>query len=126
MSADECFEGWAIVELMGHRKLGGYVKTTQIMGAPMLRIEVPPGRGQSNPTTQFYSPTSLYCLTPTTEEIARGAAMSFQPAPVSVWELPRTNAQLESRSPVRMSEPEMDFGDDEEYDKEGIDRESLS
>jgi hypothetical protein len=38
--------------------------------------------------TQFYSPAALYCLTPTTEEIARAVALRNQPEPVTRWELP--------------------------------------
>jgi hypothetical protein len=35
------FESWAIVELMGHRRLGGYVRAVELAGAAMLRIDVP-------------------------------------------------------------------------------------
>ncbi len=73
-------------ELMGHRRLAGYVKAQEIAGAGMLRIDVP---GDDGPiATQFYSPAAVYCLTPTTETIARGVAKQSQPAPVQRWELP--------------------------------------
>lgn len=94
------FEGWAIVELLGHRKLAGYVREAQIAGHGMLRIDVP--RAGVRPSdqfteddgtsgvvaTQFYPPTALYCLTPCTEDLARRVAASAQPAPVTRWELP--------------------------------------
>ena len=40
-TTEKTFEGWAIVELMGHRRLAGYVTETELAGAPMLRLDVP-------------------------------------------------------------------------------------
>ncbi|MFZ2804660.1 MAG: acetyltransferase [Patescibacteria group bacterium] len=78
------FEGWALLELMGHRKLAGYVKPATIAGSGVIRIDVP-----SDPVaTQFYSPAALYCLTPITEDLARKLAHRYEPSPVSHWELP--------------------------------------
>lgn len=87
MSAEASeFEGWAILELMGHRRLAGYVRPVEIAGAGMLRIDVP-GDGSEAVATQYYSPSSLYCLTPTTEAIARTVAKSSRPQPAHRWEL---------------------------------------
>lgn len=83
--ASEAFEGWCILELMGHRRLGGYVRQQEIAGAAMLRIDVPDG---DKSATQFYAAGALYCLTPTTEAIARAVAAANRPAPVQRWELP--------------------------------------
>jgi hypothetical protein len=91
------FEGWAVLELMGHRRLAGYVTEVELAGKGMLRIDVPAPEG-TGPATQFYSPTALYCLTPTTEDIARAFAEHTQPEPVHRWELPapaRTGADDE-------------------------------
>lgn len=87
--ATSAFEGWAILELMGHRRLGGYVQEATIAGGTFLRIDVPAEQEGTKPATQFYSPSSVYCLTPTTEETARALAKLAQPAPVQRWELPR-------------------------------------
>jgi hypothetical protein len=38
-------------------------------------------------TTQLYSPSAVYCITPTTEEIARAVAAQNQPSPVHLFEL---------------------------------------
>jgi len=85
-SASE-FEGWAIVELMGHRRLGGFVTEVEVAGTAMLRVDVPAQLGVE--ATQFYSAAALYCLTPTTEAMARAAAASARVEPVHRWELPR-------------------------------------
>lgn len=77
---------WAICELMGHRRLGGFVREVELAGAKALRIDVP--RADGGMTTQFYGGGSLFCLTPTTEEIARAVARGAQPQPVHTFELP--------------------------------------
>lgn len=114
---DETFEGWAILELMGHRRLAGYVREVEVAGAGMLRLDIPRlvsavcTCGSSDPAsashedhrsdcwlfaadeeepkdiaaTQFYAASALYCLTPTTEAIARQVAKA--PTPVQRWEI---------------------------------------
>lgn len=79
------FEGWAIVELMGHRRLAGYASQVEMFGAAMLRLDIPAKEGLS--ATQFYSGGSIYCLTPTTEETAKAFALRNQPTPVQRWEI---------------------------------------
>lgn len=87
----ERYESWSILELMGHRKLAGFCKEIQIAGAGFIRIDVPGG------PTQFYGPSAIYCLTPTTEAIARRIAYSHRPEPVSLYELPAPRSAAEIR-----------------------------
>jgi hypothetical protein len=121
-------DGWAVLELMGHRRIAGRITEVTIGGAGFLRIDVPspcaggagaswcpvhgtcicPADAKEQPdcplhganskhadedpawaATQFYPPTSVYCLTPTTEEIARAVAAKNMPQPVHEWELPK-------------------------------------
>ena len=82
------FSEWAVLELMGHRKLAGLVTEHTIGGHGLIRLDIPDG------PTQFYSPSAIYCLTPVTEETARVFAKSHIPEPVTRWELP----QLTERS----------------------------
>ncbi|MDX3106058.1 hypothetical protein [Nonomuraea angiospora] len=83
--------GWVILELLGHRRLAGHVTTEEIAGASFLRIDIP-GAADEPPITQFYGPSAIYAITPTSEEIARAAAARSRPRPVQRWELepPRT------------------------------------
>jgi rubrerythrin len=83
----DAYEGWAIVELMGHRRLAGQVSQAEQYGAVFLRLDVPGPDG--NVATQFYGGGAVYCLTPCSEEAARAVALREQPAPVHAWELPR-------------------------------------
>ena len=82
--ADEKFTGWVILELMGHRRLTGYLSEQEIAGRAFLRIDVP----SEPPATQFYGAEAVYCITPTTEEMARTAAKLSHIAPIQRWELP--------------------------------------
>ena len=58
-----------------------------VAGAAFVRIDVPRADGSGIATTQLYSPSAVYCITPTTEAIARAIAKQDQPAPVQRWEL---------------------------------------
>ena len=82
MTANKTFEEWAIIELMGHRKLAGKVSEYSIGGAAFIRVDIP------GSATQLYNPSAVYCITPTTEEIARQVAANHMPEPVQRWELP--------------------------------------
>lgn len=94
----EPFECFAILEILGHRRLAGRVTEQQIAGAMFVRIDIPTPDGKE--ITQFYSPSSVYCLTPTTETIARSVALHNQPRPVNQWELPAiTDGQSENPEP---------------------------
>lgn len=84
--SEEQFEGWVILELMGHRRLAGYLREQQIGGASFLRLDVPGDDGAV--ATQFYSPSAVYCITPTTEDTANAVAKLTRVAPVQRWELP--------------------------------------
>jgi hypothetical protein len=82
------YEGWAIVELMGHRRLAGRVSQAEQYGVAMLRLDVP-ATEDAQAATQFYGGSSIYCVTPVSEEVARRVAESNSPAPVHHWELSR-------------------------------------
>ena len=92
--SDKTFEEWAILELMGHRRLAGRVSEETIGGAAFIRIDVPDG------ATQFYAPGAVYCITPTTEALARQFAKGNRPQPVSRYEL---------LAPVRAGHPAEDL-----------------
>lgn len=92
----QCYEGWAILELMGHRQLGGKVSQAEQYGTVMLRVDIPNGEEWA---TQFYGGTAIYALTPTTEAIARAVAERNQPTPVHTWELPAPKKDIDPIDP---------------------------
>lgn len=85
---DTEFQGWVILELMDHQRLGGYLKAEAIAGFSFLRIDVYGTNGEAI-LTQFYPPNAVYCLTPTTEEIAKAFGDRHQPQPVTRFDLPQ-------------------------------------
>jgi hypothetical protein len=95
------YEGWAIVELLGHRRLCGVVSEVDLFGAKMGRVDVP----SDPPQTHFFSGGSVYCMTPTSEAIARALTERDRPAPVNRWELP-----------ARVGGASVDAADDDEED----------
>ncbi len=92
-------EQWAIVELMGHVRLGGFVTEEEQFGVKMGRIDIHGPNGAI--ATQYFGGTSVYRITPTTEEIANAVARNT-PAPVQAWELPPR------RDPIDAAEREID------------------
>lgn len=61
----ESYEGWAILELMGHRRLGGRVSQVEQYGVPMLRIDVPGAKpGDDTPEEREVYETILGTISP--------------------------------------------------------------
>ena len=104
------YEGWVILELFGHRRLGGRITIAELGGAQLIRIDVHETCEEKVATqtlgfrclthdsetphdqvvaTQFYGGGAIYCLTPCTEAIARNVAKANRPEPVHEWEIPR-------------------------------------
>lgn len=87
MEENQTFSEWAVLELMGHRRLAGKVSETTIAGGTFIRIDVPGAKGRKE-FTQYYLPSAVYCISPTTEEICRQLAAQYTPEPVHRFELP--------------------------------------
>lgn len=104
------FREWAILELMGHRRLAGLVSEQLIASAPFIRIDVPGRDGKI--ATQFYQPAAVYCLTAVDEGLARRVAEQTQPEPVHRWELP------EAREPEPPSADEL--GSEDGFETEDV------
>ena len=68
----DAYEGWAIVELMGHRKRAGRICEVEQFGATLLRIDIPAGE---ETVTEFYGGGAIYALRPCSEELARTTAV---------------------------------------------------
>lgn len=75
---------WAIVELMGHKVVAGFAGKDEMFGKPLLRIDIPE-TSEYPAFTQFYGLDAVYCITPTSEDVARITAESCKINPVSVY-----------------------------------------
>jgi hypothetical protein len=81
---DDNTKTWGIVELMGHKVVAGMISKSEMLGKPMLRIDVP--ETSTYPEfTQFYGDGSIYCVTFVSEEVARLTAEQSKVNPVSVY-----------------------------------------
>lgn len=103
------FESWAILEMMGHIRTAGKVSEETRFGAVLGRCDVP---GPDDTWTTFYfGGSSIFRVTPCSEEAARAVAKGNQPAPVHTYELPKALAAPTSRH--RPFEETIDDGEDE-------------
>lgn len=81
---DQTAGEWAIVEIMGHKVVAGYITKDEMFGQPMIRIDVP--ATEAYPAfTQHYGVQSIYCITYVSEAVARAAAQANVVDPVSVY-----------------------------------------
>jgi hypothetical protein len=77
---EQAYEGWAFLELMGHRQRVGQVREVEMFGGKLLRIDIPCEGGD---VTEFYGCSSIYALRPISEDIARERARAYgDPRPV--------------------------------------------
>jgi hypothetical protein len=109
MTEQNAYEGHAIVELMGHNVIAGYVSEQTIAGVAMLRVDVPKV-GDQEPFTKFFSGGAIYGITPTTQEIAERAAQRLRSRPVSEYVVPVP--------PPRPTLVDSTTGDDEDDDED--------
>lgn len=105
------FTGWAIVELMGRRRLAGMVTAdAPLLQATRLQVDLYPGDAAEPAASQFVS-FPVYCLTPCTEELAREIAVTSisRDMPVARWDLPKPAALTAAPDPVEPDPGEYDL-----------------
>jgi hypothetical protein len=83
-NVDDTTKTWGIVELMGHKVVAGQVSKSEMLGKPLLRVDVP-ATSTYPEFTQFYGEASIYCVTFVSEEVAKLTAQANQVNPVSVY-----------------------------------------
>ncbi len=104
---EEKFSRWCLLEVKGHRQLAGLVTEEQVAGTWWLKVEIPDGSGESI-STQFFSPWSIFSMTPTTFEVVKdvvkrlGSRGEASMDPVGEWERTR-------RRTLGLSEYELEF-----------------
>lgn len=113
MNQEESYHGWSVLELLGHRRVAGYVTEQTIAGAALLRVDIPLPDGAT--LTQFYAPASLYAMTPVSEEAAHLVAAHSPPQVLHSWELPRREPTIRLTEHAAGEEGYPDVDDDEHY-----------
>lgn len=91
------FSGYAILELMGHRRLGGYVRETTFAGAACVRIDIPKPEAECWRTTDaprveevlatsIYGGAAIFCMTPCKAAMARAVAVNTTAVEMTFYE----------------------------------------
>jgi hypothetical protein len=62
------FEQWAVIELMGHQRIAGFVTEATIAGGAFIRVDVPKPEGEGDLYTRYLGPSAIYAINPTTKE----------------------------------------------------------
>lgn len=96
---DTRLDTWAVVEIMGHKVYAGRVTEH----GPFIRIDVPAVEGVEA-YSKLFGASSIYCITPCTEEVARVAANRHRARP------------LDQVCTVVPSQGRLDFRNDDEPD----------
>ncbi|HEY9678615.1 MAG TPA: hypothetical protein V6C76_11435 [Drouetiella sp.] len=104
----EKFDQWAIVELMGHVRMAGRVTEEPRFGTALGRIDIPTDDGF---VTQYFGGSSVYRVSPCSEEVARSAAKHNKVQPVHHWELPAKDVAL-------LEDKNSDYDDEEFFSDE--------
>lgn len=113
------FASWCLVELMGHRKLAGYVTDDMLAGVKILRIDEPdlgpdrPGR------SVFFNTTAIYALRPATEELVMAMAPNWVTPEITEWSLPSSFRQAVRAALASVASPQPDAAEAEHCDCEG-------
>jgi hypothetical protein len=119
-----------IAEVMGHKRFAGHITEQVIAGAALVRVDVPEVVVRTNyadpptfKTVAGYSKLigvgSIYCITPTTEEVARRAATELarydsDPLPVALPAERQIPASVGATTVEALTDDDFEDNDDDE------------
>lgn len=107
---DEKKEFWAIVSLMGHQQLAGFLDEYTMGGCSFLRLTVPETAKQPQ-WSRLFKDNSIYAIDPCTEDVARWKAERLNVAPVTVWDAKdMLKKELESTGKVIIARDQLPEG----------------
>lgn len=116
------FDQWGIVEVMGHKKYAGHITEQVIGGASLIRVDVPEVALTTErnvpPYSKLIGAGSIYMITPTSEEVARKAAIRLaqtEGSPIPVY-IPEDRQLAATASVVEPNGD--DFGPEHDEDED--------
>lgn len=110
------FDQWCLLEIMGHQRYAGRVTEQTIGGTSFLRIHIPATPGKVA-FTKFFSASSVYSITPITEDIARSIAEKLDQEPISLYDLTEAmREKLRTLTAPRLVDRDHFDDDDEDPD----------
>lgn len=121
---EESFATWGIIEVMGRQRWCGYITTIKIAGGEFLRVDVPGFPAIDGPDfetwrrrheqpafSKIIGHSSVYSITPTSEEVARRAAENDRSRPLQDVDLVAPLTQLALPAPAGDDDSGEDFDD---------------
>lgn len=102
--ADEKFDQWAIVDVMGHQRYIGRVTEQVIAGCGFIRVDVPNEDG-SIAFTKLVGTASIYAISPVQQEVALQMNRGRRPTPIEAYALPEPT----TRQPTMTRDPDEDY-----------------
>lgn len=87
------FSEWCIVEVLGRVRLAGLVTEHTIAGQGFLRVDVPATKHQPA-FSRLFGPSSIYSMTPVTEEMGKACAERFTVPPLDAYDIRQVIAKL--------------------------------
>ena len=110
MTQSKDFDEWGLVEVMGHSRFAGRIMEQTIGGASFIRVDVPKV-GDNQSFSKIFGATSIYAITPTTEEVARRLALNIGNVPINRYELKLDQGMMSQRTLVCESDEDEDEDD---------------
>lgn len=104
----EKLEQYAVIEMMGHRKIVGKITESDIAAGSLLKVTVL-GKDGVPDRTEYIGTGSIYCLTIVDEESAKLVAAANAPEPTWAWGIAPQRAALTSGDYGDADDGEIDF-----------------
>jgi hypothetical protein len=88
-------EQFAVVEMMGHRKIAGAIKQSELAPGALIRVDVFGANGEVE-RTEHVGSSAIYDITICSEQTAKAAAIAHNPQPSFAYDImkPRPDRQL--------------------------------
>lgn len=110
----EKLEQYAVIEMMGHRKIVGKITESDIAAGNLLKVTVL-GKDGLPSRTEYIGTGSIYCLTIINEEVAKLAAAANAPEPTWAWGISQQRTALPSGEDAFIDAEDEDDDDVEDY-----------
>jgi hypothetical protein len=102
----ETTEQFAVVEMMGHRKIAGAIKQSELAPGALIRVDVFGSNGEIE-RTEHVGSSAIYDITICSEQTAKAVAIANNPQPSFAYDVmkPRPDRQL----PMGFADADEDF-----------------
>jgi hypothetical protein len=98
-------EQFAVVEMMGHRKIAGAIKQSELAPGALIRVDVFGAHGEIE-RTEHVGSSAIYDITICSEQTAKAAAIAHSPTPSFAYDILRERPERQLA---------MGFGDDDQF-----------